>query len=130
MTHDKQRTELEGLKTAFVASLTNANAGMRWLDHDSMDEMIEAAWVGFEQPAADAIQSLLSRVEEAESPEHFLVAYVSQDTKVIGIDHPTEASWEDVLQAHIALRDRLNVRIAEQDKCPFARKAIEASREQ
>jgi hypothetical protein len=43
--------ELERLKIAFATSLMNANAGMRWLDHDSMDEMIEAAWVGFQEPA-------------------------------------------------------------------------------
>ena len=40
--------ELERLKVGFATSLMNANAGMRWLDHDSMDEMIMAAWVGFE----------------------------------------------------------------------------------
>lgn len=51
--------------------------------------------------------------------EEWLVARVSQDTKIIGIDHPTEADWNDVLQAHIALRDRLNERIAEQTNCPF-----------
>jgi hypothetical protein len=28
---------------------------MKWLDHDSMDEMIEAAWVGFEEPALAAL---------------------------------------------------------------------------
>jgi hypothetical protein len=50
--------------------------------------------------------------------EQWLTAYVSQDTKIIGIEHPTEADWQEVLNAHIALRDRLNVRIAEQDKCP------------
>ncbi len=53
-----------------------------------------------------------------EVSEEFLVARVSQDGKIIGIDHPTEAPWDDVLNAHIALRDRLNERIAEQDKCP------------
>lgn len=56
---------------------------------------------------------------EAVEPEEFLVARVSQDTRVIGIDHPTEATWDDVLAAHIALRDRLNVRLAEMGKCPF-----------
>jgi hypothetical protein len=42
---------VERLKIAFEASLTNANARMKYLDHDSMDEIIEAAWVGFEEPA-------------------------------------------------------------------------------
>ena len=51
--------------------------------------------------------------------EDFLVARVSQDTKVIGIDHPTEAPWVDVLAAHVALRDWLNQRLADMDKCPF-----------
>src|SRR5690349_13702199 len=47
-------TLVERLKIAFWASLTNANAGMKWLDYDSMEEMISAAWVGFEQPAIAA----------------------------------------------------------------------------
>lgn len=54
-----------------------------------------------------------------EDDERFLLAYVSRDTKIIGIEHPTEADWSEVLAAHVALRDRLNVRIAEQEKCPF-----------
>lgn len=63
------RTELEPLekvKIAFATSLMNANAGMRWLDHDSMDEMVEAAWAGFEQPAKEAIEALLIRIEDLE----------------------------------------------------------------
>jgi len=50
--------------------------------------------------------------------EHFLSAYVSEDTKVIGIEHHTDADWHAVLAAHVALRDRLDERIAEMDKCP------------
>jgi hypothetical protein len=51
--------------------------------------------------------------------DYFLTAYVSKDGRTVGIDHPTEADWNDVLTAHIGLRDRLNERIAEQEKCPF-----------
>lgn len=47
-----------------------------------------------------------------------LVARVSPDG-TIGIDHPTDADWHDILARHIALRDRLNERIAEQENCPF-----------
>lgn len=51
--------------------------------------------------------------------ERFLTAYVSEDAKVIGIEHETEADWHAVQRAHEALRDRLNVRLAEREKCPF-----------
>ncbi len=51
--------------------------------------------------------------------EHFLVAYVSEDTRVIGLDHSTDADWKNVLAAQIALRDHLNWRIKNQDKCPY-----------
>lgn len=54
----------------------------------------------------------------ADGGESFLLAYVSRDTKVIGIEHPTEADWQDVHAAHVALRDRLNERLAEADLCP------------
>ncbi len=47
-----------------------------------------------------------------------LVARVTPDG-TIGIDHPTDADWNDILARHIALRDRLNERIAEQQGCPF-----------
>ncbi len=53
------------------------------------------------------------------SDERFLVAYVSQDAKVIGIEHDTEADWVAVHRAHVVLRDRLNERLAEREKCPF-----------
>lgn len=46
---------IERLKLAFWASLSNANAIKKWLDHDSMDEMISAAWIGFEEPARQAL---------------------------------------------------------------------------
>lgn len=55
----------------------------------------------------------------ADYGEHFLVAHVSKDGKMVGIDHPCDAVWADVLTAHVALRDRINERIAEQDGCPF-----------
>lgn len=54
--------------------------------------------------------------------DNFLVVRVSHDARQIGIDHPTNAPWEQVLAAHLALRDRLNERIAEQRNCPFAPK--------
>lgn len=49
----------------------------------------------------------------------FLVATVSQDGREVGIDHPTDANWDDVLRAHISLRDRINERLAENGNCPF-----------
>ncbi len=49
----------------------------------------------------------------------FLVARVSQDGKQIGIDHPTDAPWNDVLLAHVALKDRMIERINEMGKCPL-----------
>lgn len=55
----------------------------------------------------------------ADYSEHFLIAHVSKDGKTVGIDHPCDADWADVMTAHVALRDRINDRIAEQDGCPF-----------
>lgn len=55
----------------------------------------------------------------ADSDETFLTAYVSADTNIIGIDHPTEAPWQQVYAAHIALRDRLNERLEQEDLCPY-----------
>lgn len=55
---------------------------------------------------------------DGEGVEQFLLAYVSQDAKIIGIEHDTDADWHEVQRAHEALRDRLNVRLAERDKCP------------
>jgi len=51
--------------------------------------------------------------------ERFLLAYVSQDAKIVGIEHDTDADWHEVQRAHEVLRDRLNERLAERDKCPF-----------
>jgi hypothetical protein len=59
------------------------------------------------------------RGRAGDEDERFLTAYVSKDTRTIGIEHPTGADFQNVLEAHVALRDRLNVRIAEQQKCPF-----------
>ena len=56
--------------------------------------------------------------------QNFMVVTVSQDGTEIGIDHPTDADWNDVFRAHISLRDRMNERIAEMDKCPFKATAI------
>jgi len=69
--------------------------------------------------------ALIERLEAAEATiselqaEHFMTANVSRDGKIVGIDHSTDANWYDVLNAHIVLRDRLNERIREMDKCPF-----------
>ena len=54
---------VERAKVAFWASLTNANAVMKWLDHDSMEEMISAAWVGFEGPLDSAIAAIPNHVD-------------------------------------------------------------------
>ena len=50
--------------------------------------------------------------------EKFLTAYVSEDSKIIGIEHDTDADWHKVHDAHVALRDRLEERIREREKCP------------
>jgi len=55
----------------------------------------------------------------ADYGEHLLVAHASKDGKMVGIDHPCDAAWADVITALIALRDRINERIAEQDGCPY-----------
>lgn len=90
----------------------------KWEKMDSNDAMI--ACRALEAKYLAALTSPVAPTPSAEDDtERFLLAYVSQDTKVIGIEHPTEAIWQDVLAAHIALRDRLNLRIAEQEKCPF-----------
>lgn len=63
---DLHPDKLAELKIAFWASLTNANAGMKWLDYDSMEEMISAAWEGFEEPAANTIEALQAAVSALE----------------------------------------------------------------
>lgn len=70
------------------------------------------------QECATAIRALSDQPDSDGEGENWLQARVSQDAKTIGIDHPTEADWQEVLRAHIVLRDRLNKRIAEQQKCP------------
>lgn len=60
---------IEQLKLILARSLMNANAGVKWLDDDSMDEMIEAAWVGFEEPARAAYAALSTPSNQAELPE-------------------------------------------------------------
>ena len=57
--------------------------------------------------------------EQNTTDEHFLTAHVSRDGRVVGIEHPTDAAWSDVLAAHIALRDRLNKRLEAQRLCPY-----------
>lgn len=80
---------------------TDKGGLMAWVQQ-MLDELLNS------QPAA-----------EANDDERFLVACVSEDGTVSGIDHPTDAPWETVLNAHVALRDRLDERIAEQNGCPL-----------
>ena len=63
----------------------------------------------------------------ADYGENYLVARVSNDGKLVGIDHPCDAVWSDVMVAHVALRDYINERIARQDACPFKAKALAAT---
>lgn len=55
----------------------------------------------------------------ADYGEHFLVIHANKDGTLVGIDHPCDAVWNDVMAAHVAVRDRINERIAQQDGCPF-----------
>lgn len=55
----------------------------------------------------------------ADYEENFLVIHSDKEGSVIGINHPCDAAWSDVLVAHTAVRDRLNERIAARDSCPF-----------
>lgn len=50
--------------------------------------------------------------------EKFLTAYVSEDSKIIGIEHDADADWHKVHDAHIALWNRLEERIRDREKCP------------
>lgn len=85
-----------------------------------------AIWATGKRQFADDIEAALRTRpadtagvgEEHDDEERFLTAYVSRDTRVIGIEHPTEADWHEVRQAHEALRDRLNERLGAQDDCP------------
>lgn len=73
----------------------------------------------------DRILAALKTASPAsEASERFLTAYVSQDAKIIGIEHETEADWGEVHRAHEALRDRLNERLVEREQCPFKPTAL------
>lgn len=94
--------------------------------HDAfMNEILRASFkLGHYRKARDLLSASPAPepVADAVVPDydqHYLVAYVSHDAKTIGIDHPTDADWHDVRRAHIALRDRINERLATQDECPF-----------
>lgn len=50
--------------------------------------------------------------------ELFFTAHVSLDGRVVGVQHPEDAWWMAVHQAHIVLRDWLNERIAAAGRCP------------
>lgn len=79
-------------------------------------------------PATDAGEvEILARQRSpivADYDENYLVARVSSDGKQVGIDHPCDAVWSDVMLAHVALRDYINERIERQDACPFKTKAL------
>jgi len=47
--------DVEAIKVAFWASIMNANAGFKYLDYDSLDQIITRAWEGFEQPLIAAL---------------------------------------------------------------------------
>ncbi len=67
------------------------------------------------------LQAAKERAEKAEAglwDGTFLVAMVSQGGRVVSIDHPSDADWNDVFRAHVVLRDRLIERIAAQSGCP------------
>lgn len=51
------RDAMEALKTAFWASIMNANEHFKYLDYDSLDEIISRAWVGFEPPALEKVSA-------------------------------------------------------------------------
>jgi hypothetical protein len=61
---------IAAIKVAFWASLMNANAGFKYLDYDSMDEIASRAWEGFEPPATAALRT--------SSPNSDVVAAVAQ----------------------------------------------------
>lgn len=46
---------VDALKIAFWASIQNANGDHKYLDYDSLDEIISAAWTGFEDAALSAL---------------------------------------------------------------------------
>ena len=118
----KHYNDLNARATTLAADLAKAMDALTKIAN-GRTEIFQSAIMSFSEAQAIAfatMEQLTKTNEPEEDDEHFLVAYVSKDTKVIGIEHPTGASFEDVLAAHIALRDRLNVRIEEQDNCPFS----------
>jgi hypothetical protein len=104
---------------------------VEWRDADMAWHWIDRYAAGIDdEPQLDRIldcvkpTAAISTLAPSAAPQegegdYFLTAYVSKDGRTVGIDHPTEADWNDVLTAHVGLRDRLNERIAEQEKCPF-----------
>lgn len=53
--------------------------------------------------------------------EDFLTAHVSQDCRIIGLEHPTDADWNEVRAALIALRNHLTWRIDNARLCPYTK---------
>jgi hypothetical protein len=97
--------------TVYLLSKAGANPWSHWMQ-EHLDRCIYNRTPLYAAPATPAVGM-------AETDEKFLLAYVSRDSKVVGLEHDTDADWCEVLNAHVALRDRLNERIAGMDKCPF-----------
>ncbi|WP_292362999.1 Gp49 family protein [Mesorhizobium sp.] len=87
-----------------------------WSPKDVFERAYRPVGVAAAQPQATSAEG----TEEAsnDDAEPFLIAYVSEDGKEVGIEHDTEADWGKVYMGHVVLRDRLNERIAQMDKCP------------
>lgn len=79
----------------------------------------EADIVAYRRVNVTKLNAALNARQSGErEPEKFLTAYVSEDSKIIGIEHDTDADWHKVHDAHIALWNRLEERIREREKCP------------
>lgn len=114
--------------------------GWRGPEHESEAEAI-AAWneraasavpvnvASAKREAPEMAERSINIVARQQSPvvadydENYLVARVNKDGTQVGIDHPCDAVWSEVMTAHIALRDYINERIERQDNCPFKAKA-------
>ena len=56
-----------------------------------------------------------------------LTATVSRDLSTVSITHDTDADWHKIREAHILLRDRINERLAAEDRCPFKPKGYKTT---
>ena len=74
---------------------------------------------GMDNPSDNICPAALNARQSGEGErEKFLTAYVSEDSKIIGIEHDADADWHKVHDAHIALWNRLEERIRDREKCP------------